>query len=133
MEHDANSKEHPARWKPGQTGNPNGVPKIEKEIKSVRQLTRQDTITSMHKVLNMTIEEIQVLMKAKDSKASDLLIASVIAKAIATGDVTRINFLYDRLFGKQLTPISLEGSMHTNIMVMIDKMKEVTPIDGQRL
>ena len=112
----ANPNPNPStRFKPGKSGNPTGATKLyptPEEVKHVRALTREDLVEigmmafkgdvpSLQRVVaNMTHSD-----PAMRPTAIQVLVASVLLKAIKEGNSTVLESLINRFFGK--TPIAL--------------------------
>lgn len=78
------------RFKPGNPGG--GRPK--------GLIRRDDIEAAITKFWKMTKAEVQAIIENPKATMGDLMIASVIAKAIDQGDQARVAFLLDRLVGK---------------------------------
>lgn len=75
------------------------------DLKTVRKLTRSDFEMACNKYLQLDSEEIAKLQKSKKLPMIDMMIVSIIHKAIVHGDQKRLDFLLDRLIGKVVQPI----------------------------
>lgn len=84
-------------FKPGQSGNPNGRPKIPIDVKESRQLTRIELDRQLNRLIAMSPEQLAEVRKDPKSTMLELLIVSVITHGINKGDQTRLNFLLERL------------------------------------
>ena len=81
-----------SRFKPGQSGNPGGMPK---------QLLTQDKVSSvLGKFCMMTREELAKIVENPKSPMLDVMVASVMARAAKDGDYSRLEFLLARSVGK---------------------------------
>lgn len=98
-----------ALFKPGESGNPNGRPVMPSELKEAKRLTFIDFQNLVYKYLEYTQEELKEVLAAPHTTAKDALIASVMAKAIFHGDVTRFEWLLVRIFGKQIIETAPKG------------------------
>jgi hypothetical protein len=82
----------PRRWQKGQSGNPSGKPK--------NVFTAEELRKKIAKVLALTKEELAKVLQDKDSKALELVLASVVARAIKDGDIGKMEYLFMRTLGK---------------------------------
>lgn len=87
-------------FKPGQSGNPNGRPKLPPELKAVKALTADEINRMISKYTRMSKAELREAIESPDTPALELMIASGIANGIKTGDYSKIAFLLDRTIGK---------------------------------
>lgn len=89
----ANLNPNPAtRWKPGQSGNPNGRPK--------GALTGLKVSVALGKFWEMTRAELMVAIQDPNTSMGDIIIASVMVRAAKDGDANRLNILLDRAIGR---------------------------------
>lgn len=95
----ANPKGNP-RWKKGESGNPNGRPKLPKELLKTRQLTPERIQREIAKVLYKKAEEVREMVTNPDTPVLQLMIASIAMKAVTDGDHAKMNFLMERTVGK---------------------------------
>lgn len=87
-------------FKPGQSGNPGGRPKVPPDLKKARELNKNAIAKIILDQLNMTISELTKISKATDKPAMEVLAATLVVFARKYGDFSRINFLLDRSIGK---------------------------------
>jgi len=96
----------------GQSGNPNGRPKVPEDLKTIQSLSP----SLMSKLINkyMAMNREQIIVKVKDPRTPmiETTIASILVKATQSGDYTRLNFLLDRSIGKVKDEIDVRSS-HT--------------------
>lgn len=85
-------------FKPGNPGG--GRPLLPEEIKEARKLNKYDVEMSLTNHLRMTRDQIATVIKDPESKMLDILVASIIAKAVQTGDQQRLDFILNRTIGK---------------------------------
>lgn len=85
---------------PGKSGNPKGLPPIPADVKEARKLNQIEFERIVNKFLYMTREEVSKYAQAPGTPTLELLIASILSKAVTQGDQSRLNFVLDRLIGK---------------------------------
>lgn len=102
-------------FKPGQSGNPNGRPKIPSDIRELRKINQSSVEVLLNKYLHMKFPELKQMIEAQDAEASDMLVATVIYKGITKGDHYRLNFLLDRLIGKVTDKVEVKLPVPTII------------------
>lgn len=90
----------PTQFKPGQSGNPKGRPRIRDNLRDVKLLSKTDMRRLMQKILDMTPEEIAELAHDKTVPALEMTMASIIHKALSSGDQAKLSFFLDRLQGR---------------------------------
>jgi hypothetical protein len=84
----------------GVSGNPGGKPATPKDIKEARSMGRIEFERLLNKFIHMDRATLSEYVKRPDATAMELLIASIVSKAITGGDHLRANFVLDRLIGK---------------------------------
>lgn len=77
-----------------------GRPRIPPEVKEAQKLTRRKVVSVMSRFINMTDEDLKAFLSAGKGTALELYVASMLAKGIKDGDVTRLDFLLNRTIGK---------------------------------
>jgi hypothetical protein len=89
-------------------GNPGGGrPLLPTEIKEARKLNKYDVEMSLTNHLRMNREQIATVIKNPESNMLDILVASIIAKAVQTGDQQRLDFILNRTIGKVVDTIEV--------------------------
>lgn len=87
-------------WKKGQSGNPKGRPKLPADIKQGRRLNQVEFERSVNQFLFQTKDSLHELLDDPTATVFELLIGTMMLKAIREGDHVRLSFLLDRLIGK---------------------------------
>lgn len=97
----ANPKAKSTSYKPGQTGNAGGRPKLPEDLKKVLKNTREIMIKDMCSVLSMSVDRVTILaMDEGPGSASTALMASVLKRAIKTGCHQRAQLFLNYIIGK---------------------------------
>lgn len=87
-------------WKKGQCGNPKGRPKLPEDIKQARSLTAIEFERSVNQFLFQNKDSLHETINDPNTTIFELLIGTMILKAIREGDHVRLSFLLDRIIGK---------------------------------
>jgi hypothetical protein len=97
-------------FKKGQSGNPNGRPKLPEDLKKVKLLSDAEIKRLMAAFAQMTTEDIQGFSTDLKKPVLHVLLARIYLKAIEDGDQRRLDFILDRTIGK-----------------VVEKVQDVTP------
>ena len=84
-------------FEPGNNANPNGRPRVPEDVKQARKLTRMELERILNEYVYLSKGEITDRLKSTGTPALELIIGSIIVKAVTAGDQQRMNFLLDRL------------------------------------
>lgn len=84
----------------GNKCNPHGRPKLTDEERMARILNRIAFERICNQYLHLSKDELEDIVRRKETPVIELMVASVVIKAIKSGDQHRLNFLLDRLIGK---------------------------------
>lgn len=84
-------------WVKGQSGNPSGVPKA--------LLTKTAVELVFQSLTKRTPEELEIIKANPATPALEVMIASIILRAIKDGDPMRLQFLLDRAVGRIPPPV----------------------------
>jgi hypothetical protein len=101
-------------FKPGQSGNPNGAPKLPPEVKEIRLLTSQKITEMISKFIAATPEEIKAIATSPAATVLEIYIAKILMKGSNDGDTHRLDFLFNRVVGpvrQKIDHSSEDGSM----------------------
>jgi uncharacterized protein DUF5681 len=92
------------RFKPGQSGNPGGRPKLPEDVREAKRLTQAALERTLNDFLFMDREALQARLKEPSAPMIEVIIGSIIAKAATGSDQMRLAFLLDRMIGKIKEP-----------------------------
>jgi len=105
-------------FKPGQSGNPKGRPKLPEDVLESRKQNTVSVARILNKFMNMNIEELKLLMNDKKTQNLELMIGRIIIEAIKTGDYTRLNFILDRSIGKIVDKMEIKVPKPTMVKLL---------------
>lgn len=88
------------KWKPGQSGNPLGKPKLPEALKGIKGLTQMEANRLISKYARMILSQLKDAIANPLTPVVDLAICSIWHKSIQQGDYQRLAFLLDRAIGK---------------------------------
>lgn len=89
-----------SRFKPGQSGNPGGKPKVPDDILKARKLNQIELERVVNKYLWLQRDEVQAAIKDPATPMMELMVASIVAQAAQKGDQVRLEFILARLIGR---------------------------------
>ena len=96
-------------FQPGETGNPNGRPKLPDDIKALRKMNKIEVERILNEFVFMTPEELQAKMHDKSTPTMELAVGKILAEAIKKGDQVRLGWVLDRLIGPVKQKVSVDG------------------------
>ena len=88
------------RFKPGESGNRSGRPKLTPELKAIKQLTTDELKRIISKHFRTTYEELEKIDKNPKETGLNRLLVSSILRAIKEGDPYKAEALFQRCLGK---------------------------------
>lgn len=101
-----NIKDH--GFKPGQTGNAAGRPKMPEELQKANKLSAKKFIEYVNKYINMNQESLKEDLKRPQATMLELLVGGMIARAVKDQDPARANFILDRTIGKVIEKMEID-------------------------
>lgn len=111
------------RFERGHSGNPAGGAILPPEIRLARKLDKVAYEKAVHKISNMTFEEIQTFLEAKkhadglQGTVLELAIASIWWQSIKKGDDKRLESFMDRIVGPVTRKLELSGDSIADLML----------------
>ena len=85
------------QFKPGQSGNPGGVSRVDRELK---RLSKEEFSEVVSLLLRGSTQELRALVASPDTPAFKKWIANVAILGIQKGDMSTLDSLLNRLLGK---------------------------------
>lgn len=117
------------RFKPGQSGNPNGRPKsalTKLEQALGRQFkvafTKPDKLQIMESMLEMSIAEITKIMKDPDAPAFMVVMANSIKGDIERKNMKTVDELFARFYGRPGKEAEQQGEQKTDPLLELMKL-----------
>src|SRR4051794_6724754 len=89
-----------AKFKPGKSGNPGGRPKLDPDVKKLRELTKEQFKELATILLHGTQEDLQHLLDKPDTSMLTQWLARVAMVGSERGDYSTLDNLLNRLIGK---------------------------------
>lgn len=87
-------------FKIGQSGNPNGRPKVPIDLKEAKNVNKIEFERVLNKYMYLAVPDIDTAMKSRELPMIEMIVAKIVAKAFNEGDQRRLEFIIDRLIGK---------------------------------
>lgn len=113
---------------PGQSGNPNGRPPIPPDLKEIDKLTKDSYSRLLAKYMGLDREALEAIALDPKTPALDLIVVSIISKAIKNGDNARLEALLQRSIGPVPKILDIEpGSGVTVVMSIPKNGRELSP------
>jgi len=88
------------KFEKGKSGNPGGITKVARELMEARKVSKQTFEEKLQTFLRMPMVDLEAMMKTYKEEGVvclDMLVGSIITKAIMEGCVSRMNFLLNRM------------------------------------
>lgn len=89
-------------FKPGQSGNPDGRPRVPLDLKESRGINKVEFERVLNKYMYMNGIELNAAIKSDTLPMIEMVVAKVVAKAFNEGDQRRLEFIIDRLIPRSM-------------------------------
>ena len=101
-----------ARFAKGQSGNKNGRPKLAPELLEVKKMSPAYITAIINKYSHCNRAEIKTAIERAGTPMIECVIASIMVKAMSSGDYSRLDFLLNRAIGKVTDQVEVK-TQHT--------------------
>lgn len=105
-----------------------GRPKMPPDLKAAKSLTQMEAQELLIKFLHMDLKELRAFCKSKGGSAIDHWVAKLVLIGITSGDERRLNFMFEKLFGKAPVP-----TQQLNINLLNLPLREAIDIGRQAI
>jgi hypothetical protein len=95
------------RFKPGQSGNISGRPKLPDDIVQARKVCQLELERIINRLIYLSASELKAVMASPETPMFEIMIASIIAQAAQKGDQMRLEFVLQRMIGKVKDQVEL--------------------------
>lgn len=117
-----NAKPPPGRkFQKGQVNNPLGAGAHNPEVRLIKKLTNDEIAELGSIIVTGNVDALSEVRNSKTASALQVLMASVIQKAILRGDMAAANALLDRIVGRVKEQVESTGSIKITIEDYIAK------------
>jgi hypothetical protein len=116
----------PYQFKPGQSGNPSGRPKMDPKARVLKELTLQSYQKCIEAVCTGNIAALAAMADDPEVSALQAGIASSLARAIREGDYETVEKITQRIIGKipdEINVNSRNTNLNANLNATVDEMK----------
>lgn len=103
-----------SQFRSGNPGGP-GRPKSPTELIMMRNLTKDEARIILNKFLFWPLSELQAYLKDPGNPVIEYYIAKLIYQGISDGNVTPLNFLFERLLGRVVDKVEVTKPIPTVI------------------
>ena len=127
-----NSKANLAKpFEKGNVANPYGRPVIAPELRALRDLSKHEVLYALSRQLLMKRDALEQLTMNPDSTMAEMLVASVLMRAIKDGCPVRSQFLFNYVVGKpkQAPPHDSADEAAEDLLTEIDSIPSAKLID----
>ena len=100
----------------GQSGNPNGRPPLPEDLKEARQLNKVEFERILNKIIYLPQIEIKRLAQDPQTPGIERLVCKMLMEACNHADISRANFIVERLVGKVADNLNVGGSLHAALV-----------------
>lgn len=108
------------KFQPGQSGNPDGRPKLPDDLRHLIEATGQQVKRDICEVYNTKLETIRSLQSREDLSAGLAMLAACMVNAIATGDNRIMATFLDRIIGKPKETVELSGTEANGFKIVVE-------------
>jgi hypothetical protein len=98
-------------------------PKKDPDFKALAQWTKTEIEAKMHNMLQYSVLDLRNIIALESNKVIDHWIARIILMGIKGGDTTRLNFMFEQIYGKlpEIKDVNIKTS-HSDILDVIENL-----------
>lgn len=112
------------KFEKGQVNNPLGAGAHNPEVKLIKKLTNDEIAELGSIIVSGDVEKLNEVRQSKTASVIQVLMASVLQKAILRGDMAAANALLDRIVGKVKDQVESSGTIKITIEDYVAKKDE---------
>lgn len=118
-------------FKPGQSGNPGGTSKVDRELMVIRKLSKEKFKELANILISGTREDLERMLASPGTSALTEMVIKVVLGIAERGDMTSLDRLLDRLIGKVkdevdvtvVKPMIIERRNGTEVVLGVAQVK----------
>ena len=108
----------------GQSGNPNGRPRLPEEVKELRKINNIELSRLFNKYFFKSVNELLKIFSNKNLPVADMSVIKICLYCANKGDHIRLGFILDRLIGRPVQQIKHTGDIDEPIGISISDKRE---------
>lgn len=97
-------------FKPGESGNPYGRPRLPGAVAEARKLNKVELERILNKYIYLNMQEMQFCANDPTTPAIDLIVIKMVLESIKRGDHVRLETILNRLVGKVADKAEITGA-----------------------
>lgn len=118
-------------FKPGQSGNPGGTSKVDRDLMVIRKLSKEKFKDLANILISGTREDLERMLASPGTTALTEMVIKVVLGIAERGDMTSLDRLLDRLIGKVkdevdvnvVKPMIIERRNGTEVVLGVAQVK----------
>lgn len=119
----------------GKSGNPGGRTKMPEDLREARKINQIELERAINHYFYMTKDALRAALVDKDTPIIELIVGTIMAKAVAHGDHQRLEFILCRMLGRTKQQIEVtgpDGGPVPTLLTPEQRMDEINRLRGIR-